>query len=145
MFEGLWHVRVGKDHQDPKNGRKFEYCSNHIIKGSGSMFPRQLDVYFYIVNKVVKARFKNDEFQICPKVFDIGPKGLLWSQHKSKPEKSPKSMNQVWYYCDIFFAVTNFWENAPYITPKIWLTSTDLKNVSGIDLELLKKLQGWGI
>ena len=31
-----------------------ENCLNHISKGSRSMFSRQLDICFYIVNKVVK-------------------------------------------------------------------------------------------
>ena len=27
IFEGLWHVRAGKDHQDPKDGQNIENCS----------------------------------------------------------------------------------------------------------------------
>ena len=42
-------------------------------------------------------------------------------------------MNQVWDSSENVLAVTNeadyFRENAPYITTKIWLTSTDLKNI----------------
>ena len=34
--------------------KNIENCSIHIGKGSRSMFARQLDIRFYIVNKVVK-------------------------------------------------------------------------------------------
>ena len=39
---------------DPKMVENIANCSNHICKGSGSMFARQSDIWFYIVNKVVK-------------------------------------------------------------------------------------------
>ena len=41
-----------------KNGRKY---GNHFRKGLRGMFTRQLDICFYIVNKVVKQDIKNDK------------------------------------------------------------------------------------
>ena len=40
--------------QTEKIVQNIENCSNHISKGSRSMFVRQPDIFFYIVNKVVK-------------------------------------------------------------------------------------------
>ena len=47
-------------------------------------------------------------------------------------------MDQVWDHSENFLAVTNeadkFRENAPYITTKIWLTSTDQKQITVLSL-----------
>ena len=50
----IWRIITWQDHQDPKNKKNVLNCSNHISKDSRSMFVRQLYLYFYIVNKVVK-------------------------------------------------------------------------------------------
>ena len=42
----------------PKMVKNVENCSNLFSKGSRSMFARQLDICFYIVNKVVKKNLK---------------------------------------------------------------------------------------
>ena len=48
-----------ENHQlTPKMEENFEYFSNHICKGSRSMFARH--AAWYIVNKVVKHNFKNN-------------------------------------------------------------------------------------
>ena len=58
--------------------KNIENRSNHFSKCSRSMFGGQLDVCFYIVNKVVKQDLKITKIRIkfVPKVSDIGPKGL---------------------------------------------------------------------
>ena len=38
--------------------KNIENCSTHISIGLRSMFVRQLDIHFYIVNKVVKQNLK---------------------------------------------------------------------------------------
>ena len=44
-----------KTTKTPKIVENVLNCSNHISKDSGSMFVRQFDICFYIVDKVVKG------------------------------------------------------------------------------------------
>ena len=58
----------------PKMVENIENLSNHIDKGSRSMFVRQLDICFYIVNKVLTQDLKMTKIWVkyVPKS-DIGP------------------------------------------------------------------------
>ena len=42
----------------PNTVENIENYSNHLGKGTKSMFARQFDIRFYIVNKVVKQNLK---------------------------------------------------------------------------------------
>ena len=60
IFEEFWHVRAGKDHQDPKNSRK-------ILKIVQTILARVLEVclpVWYVplhCKQSCKARLKNDK------------------------------------------------------------------------------------
>ena len=50
---------AGKDHQDLKNGQKILQIDQLILASVQEvMFVSQLDIHFYIVNKVVKQNLK---------------------------------------------------------------------------------------
>ena len=143
----LWHIWAGKDHQGPKNSPKyFANCSNHISKDSRSMFARQPDKCFNIVNKVVKQdlKWQRSGLNLSQSLWQR-TKGWQWlcisyvNQTQKTLQKSfihsilisfffwsllmglkQTMMDQNWDHSVNFLAVTNeadyFPENAPYIT-----------------------------
>ena len=78
-----------------KNGRKY---GNHFRKGLRGMFTRQLDICFYIVNKVVKQDIKMTKIWVkfVHKSLTRGTRGMTLIMYlvcKSKPEKSLKVLH----------------------------------------------------
>ena len=69
----------GKRSSKPKKWSKiFKILFITYLQGFKKYVCQTVDVRFNIVNKVVKQDLENDKDlgQICPKVSDIGPKGL---------------------------------------------------------------------
>ena len=92
-----WHVWAGKDHQDPKDGQKnIENFSNHISKGSRSMFARQFDYVPLHCKQSCKTRFENDENlgKVCPEVSERTKEMtlIMYFECKSKPENLQKQL-----------------------------------------------------
>ena len=78
-----------------KNGRKY---GNHFRKGLRGMFTRQLDICFYIVNKVVMQDIKMTKIWVkfVHKSLTRGTRGMtviMYLVCKSKPEKSLKVLH----------------------------------------------------
>ena len=102
----LWHIWAGKDHQGPKNSPKyFANCSNHISKDSRSMFARQPDKCFNIVNKVVKQdlKWQRSGLNLSQSLWQRtkGMTVIMYLVCKSKPENSSKVLHT--FNTNLFF------------------------------------------
>ena len=115
----------------PKTVENIKVVQTIFSKDSRSLFARQLDIFFYVVNKVIKQDLKMTKiwFKFVQSLWQRTKERTLIMDLKSKPEKSSKSsylqysishffwsrlkglkqtlMDQAWYHSENVLTVTN--------------------------------------